>query len=244
MNLSSPLLIATALFGASSFASAAPKEPTPVVDPAVAPEGDQRSRQNAPGEAIPGTSVRPEGMDQSNVPKTGLDRKKATTEDVGASNTDTNKPPLAPDDRQFLTMTHQIDMAEMSAGEMAVQRSQSADVKSYGSMMMRNHQKSHAALKRLANSNAVPLPSKPDAEHAAVAMKLKQASAKDFDGVFMTEMVAGHQKAIALHEKASASSKDAEVKALADNNLPVLKTHLAEAQRVQAVVMKPGTTKP
>lgn len=79
-----------------------------MVHPAIEPSGDQRTRQNAAGEATPGTSVRSEGMDQSNVPKTRLDQKKARTEDVGASNTDANKHPLPKMDRTFFATVHQI----------------------------------------------------------------------------------------------------------------------------------------
>lgn len=103
---------------ASSFAA----ENKAAVVPAVDPAGDQRSRQDAPGEAIPGNTVRPEGMDQSNVPKTAMDRKNAQAQDVGASNIDMNKPQLAELDRNFLINSNQGDMVEVSAGEMAKRR--------------------------------------------------------------------------------------------------------------------------
>jgi putative membrane protein len=228
--------VAGGIWLAAAMMAAQAQEPPPAVDPAVEPSGDQRSRRNAPGEAIPGTSVRPEGIDQSNVPKTPLDRKKATAEDIGANNTDGNKPPLKEADRMFLMQAHQTDMTEMQAGEMAKTRAKNPEVKAYGEMMMKDHKKSHGAGMTLAKSNALSLPDKLDSEHQAMADKLKSASDATFDEVFMQQMVAGHQKAIALHEKTSKESKDAEVKALADGNLPVLKKHLMEAQRVQSAL--------
>ena len=167
-----------------------------------------------------------------------MDRKNAQAQDVGASNIDMNKPQLAELDRNFLINSNQVDMVEVSAGEMAKIRGTSPEIKAYGRLMMADHHKGHDALLTLAGSNGVPLGKTLNAAHQATADRLKMAPAGAFDKMFIDAMVAGHHKAIAANETASKNSKDAKVKALADNNLPVLRAHLMEAQRIQGALVK------
>jgi putative membrane protein len=69
------------------------------------------------------------------------------------------------------------------------------------------------------------------ASHEQKLNILKQQSGADFDRQYMQMMVNDHIKAVKMFEKASNYS-DAEVKAFATKNLPVLREHLASAQSI------------
>lgn len=226
-----------ALFGAALLAavagSAVADEAKSDVEPVVEPSGDQRNQPNAPGEAVPGTSVRPEGMDQSNVPQTPLDRQKANAEDVGARNTNANLPPLKESDRNFLMASHQMAMAENAAAELAIQRATKASVKQYANQLLDAHQDGRNQISKLAKKNGVQLESELAAHHAATIVTLSSTESSAFDAQYLSEMIASHRAAVALHESTSQNSDDSEIKAAADRTLPVLRKHLAEAQRLQ-----------
>jgi len=75
---------------------------------------------------------------------------------------------------------------------------------------------------------------------SAVAPDSALVSAKgaDFDRMYMSQMVADHQKTIQLFETASTNVTDPDIKAFAVKTLPLLKQHLASAQ---SIVSKLGT---
>jgi putative membrane protein len=62
--------------------------------------------------------------------------------------------------------------------------------------------------------------------------RLAGLSGKPFDDAFMTHMVQGHTRSVAKFEKASSDLEDGELKQFVESTLPVLKDHLAMAQRL------------
>ena len=60
----------------------------------------------------------------------------------------------------------------------------------------------------------------------SIYKKLNEKTGKDFDNAYCKLMVDGHTSAVALFEKASVESTDAEIKSWATEILPILRTHL------------------
>src|SRR5690606_38864196 len=60
--------------------------------------------------------------------------------------------------------------------------------------------------------------------------KLEALSGQEFDRAYIEAMVKDHEKAVAMFEKQSRTSKDAELKTFAEKTLPVLKQHLDHAR--------------
>ena len=56
---------------------------------------------------------------------------------------------------------------------------------------------------------------------------LKNIPAKDFDRIYVRMMVPDHRQTIQLFEKYAVTGKDPDVRAFAQQTLPVLKEHLA-----------------
>jgi putative membrane protein len=62
--------------------------------------------------------------------------------------------------------------------------------------------------------------------------RLAALSGKPFEDAFTTHMFQSHTKSVAKFEKASSDLEDAELKQFVESTLPVLKEHLAMAQRL------------
>jgi putative membrane protein len=137
---------------------------------------------------------------------------------------------LAGDDASFMKAAAATGMAEVKLGELAGEKSESAEVKEFASMMVTDHAKANEELKGIASSKGVELPADLDAKHKALHAKLSKLSGAAFDKEYVSEMLKGHKKAVGDFEKAAKSAKDPEVKAFAEKTLPTLKHHLESAQ--------------
>ena len=140
---------------------------------------------------------------------------------------------LAKADHDFMVKAAGGGMFEVEAGKLAESKGKSESVKSFGSMLQKDHSAANDELKALAGKKNVTLPA---AVPPHMQKKLdKLAKSKDFDKDFMKEVgITDHKKDIADFEKASKSAKDPDVKAFASKTLPTLKHHLDEAQTTVA----------
>jgi putative membrane protein len=130
------------------------------------------------------------------------------------------------------------DMFEVQAGQLATEKAQSGDVKSFGQRMVDDHTKTTKELKTLIADKDIKaeLPSKLDSEHQAMLDKLTGLSGNQFDKAYMQSQVKGHEKAVSLFEAYAASGENKDLKSWANDTLPTLKDHLKEAKNVTAQV--------
>ena len=127
--------------------------------------------------------------------------------------------------QHFLIVASIGNLQEASAGQLAVQKANLADVRSFGQMMVKDHTRAEQQLLQLAKSRGYNLPGaatggiQPD-------LNLKNASA-DFDRLYVHGMLAGHNNTVQTFENYAVNGKDPAVKAFAQQQLPTLKAHLA-----------------
>lgn len=140
---------------------------------------------------------------------------------------------LSGGERRFVETAARHGMAEVQLGKMAQDKAQDAQVKDFGRRMVEDHGKANDQLKSLASAKGVTLPTEPDAAHKRLADRLAKLSGAEFDHAYMKEMVDDHQKDVKEFRDMARSAKDAEVKAFASANLPVLEEHLKMAQALQ-----------
>ncbi len=137
-------------------------------------------------------------------------------------------------DQEFMTKAAAGGLYEVEAGNLAQQKSQSAEVKSFGSMLVKDHTAANEELKTLAASKGVTLPTAVPADKKKRLDKI--ASAKDFDKEFVKEIgLDDHKTDIRLFEKASKDADDADVKTFATKTLPTLKAHREHAEGLKKV---------
>ena len=127
-------------------------------------------------------------------------------------------------------------MAEVELGKLAAQKATHAEVKNFGEMMVKDHTGANEKLKALAQTHNVALPKELDRAHQNAKEKLSKREGAEFDKDYMDQMVKDHKKTIDLFEDTAKKSDVPDVKAFAQNTLPVLKQHLELAQKLEEQV--------
>jgi putative membrane protein len=128
-------------------------------------------------------------------------------------------------DRTYLQGAHQSNLAEIAAGKLAQAKGSSKAVKDLGVMLVNDHSKLDAAVRKVAAATKVSLPTAPNAEQRAMQAKLTAASAADFDAMFVAGQIEGHAKTLALGAAEAKAGKDATVKKTAAAAAPVVAEH-------------------
>lgn len=124
-------------------------------------------------------------------------------------------------------------LAEIQTSELALQKSQSADVKAFAQMMITDHTKANKELAGVASK--LNLKVADDAELMARAKKMVlEYRDESFDKAYANNQVVAHEQTIKLFEDEMKSSTTPELQAFAKETLPKLKHHLEQAKALQA----------
>jgi putative membrane protein len=134
-------------------------------------------------------------------------------------------------DQAFVKEAIQGDLSEVKVGQLAQQKGQSQDVKSFGQMLQQDHSQNLQQAQQLAQQVSVTPPTEPNAKQKAMYDKLSKLNGAQFDKAFAKDMVKDHKEDIAKFQK-EAKSKG-EVAQFAQQTLPVLQKHLQTAQSIQ-----------
>lgn len=126
------------------------------------------------------------------------------------------------------------NFAEVQLGQLAQQKSSNSQVKSFGTMLEKDHSAANDAAKQAAQTLGVTAPTGPSAMQKQTYDKLAKLSGNDFDKQFAQDMVADHEKDIKKYEQASKHNDAAG--AYAQKVLPKLREHLQHAHSLQQSV--------
>jgi putative membrane protein len=110
---------------------------------------------------------------------------------------------------------------EVAMGQIAEQKAQSDDVKSFGKRMITDHNKANDELKSIASKKGVQLPSK---EHTSKWIS---------DKAYMDMMVKDHEKDLAEFQEEANSSSDPDLKKFAEDTAKMVQEHLDLAKETQ-----------
>lgn len=149
-------------------------------------------------------------------------------------------------DEYFLVWAREANLAEIATGELAMEEAATEEVRAYGEEMVEAHRRADAQLERLAEGKGVDLPSETDQAHRALTRHLEELDGEAFDREYIGAMVADHEKALAMFESRAESASDPQVRAWAQEMVPVLAEHLDRAQRLQEQLemVSPARTTP
>jgi putative membrane protein len=187
----------------------------------------QESNTNNDTAATTSTSV---SASDTSATTTTMDTSATTTGATGGTTSS-----MDPADKEFVVKAAQGGQAEVTLGNLAVQKATSPDVKNFGTQMVNDHSKANDELKQLATTKGLTLPTDLG-EHQKDADELGSKSGKDFDKAYMDMMVKDHEKDVAEFDKQSKNGKDADLKAWATKTLPTLQQHLDMAKSTQKKV--------
>ncbi len=152
---------------------------------------------------------------------------------LGAHAADAGK--LSGQDKSFLKDAAEGGNAEVEGSKVALDKSGSADVKTFAQMMVDDHGKAGAELKGLADQKGVKVSDTPSMTKKAEIKLLSERKGSSFDQHYADSIgVKAHQDTIKLFQKEVDKGSDADVKAWASKTLPTLQHHLEAAQALKA----------
>lgn len=143
---------------------------------------------------------------------------------------------MSPEDKEFVVKAGMGGLYEVQAGNLALQKAQSAEVKAFAQRMVTDHGKSNTELSQLATAKGLALPTELDGEMESAVEHLGTLSGAEFDKAYMQHMVPDHEKTVADFDRASTTATDADLKGWAGKTLPVLQEHLRMAKEVAGKV--------
>jgi putative membrane protein len=140
---------------------------------------------------------------------------------------------VARGDRKFIEEAAGSGMFEVQVSQLAASKATDPNVKSYASMLVDHHTAANNELVKIANARRVELPAAPPRGMRKDIEKLGKKNGAEFDRDYIREVgIKAHEKDIKLFQGASKDVKDPELKAFVDKTLPVLREHLAAAQKL------------
>ena len=133
---------------------------------------------------------------------------------------------------KFLHDAIQGDNSEMRLGSLIAARGQSADVRSYGRTLARDHSAARGQAVAVARQMHVGVPTSMMAEARAEYAKLQRLRGRSFDREVRRYMTDDHKKDISDFRD-QARSGDRRTAALARQQLPTLRKHLRMAESLR-----------
>lgn len=130
-------------------------------------------------------------------------------------------------------------IAEVETSKLALEKSASADVKSFANMMITDHSKANDELAAIAKKHDIEVP---DSTTLVKQAKEKILDLRDesFDAAYANNQVKAHEETIELFKKEANTVTDdkvkgaTELKGFAQKMLPALEKHLEMAKKLQA----------
>lgn len=124
---------------------------------------------------------------------------------------------------------------EIESSKLALSRSSDPQIRAFAETMVADHTKIATGLKRAASDarGDITLPTAMDADHEALLTKLRAATGRDFDALYVQMQTTAHQQAVGLF---GAFAKDGDQTALKDfaaQTLPMLQGHLEQVLRIR-----------
>ncbi|MBW3130691.1 DUF4142 domain-containing protein [Hymenobacter profundi] len=139
-------------------------------------------------------------------------------------------------DSDFMTKAASGGMLEVELGRLVAQRGATPEGKQFGQHMVDDHSKANEELKALASQKNITLPSTLGEDHREVLDDVTDEKGVDMDKKYLKEMVKDHEEDVKEYTEASTNASDPDIKAFAAKNVPILKQHLAMAQKMYAAV--------
>lgn len=149
--------------------------------------------------------------------------------------------PAAPalTDANIVALLDGANVADSSAGSVAAAKGTSAEIKSFGRDMMRDHHALRAAGQALAKKlNVTPEIPAGDKGAAAAAAWRDSLNAMprgaDWDKAYINQEVTYHEAVLATAQAGLAAAQNAELKALIEKAAPNVQAHLEHAKQLQS----------
>ena len=128
------------------------------------------------------------------------------------------------------------DMYEIQAADIALERSQNAQVKELATMIKTDHTAASNAMQAMLPQAAPDMtpPTELDERRQGLIDNLRSASAENFDATWIDQQIAAHNEALTLHR--GFSNEDSPLAAHARSVVPKIEAHLRQAEQIKAAM--------
>ena len=141
-------------------------------------------------------------------------------------------------DSNIVFLLDEANMADSAAGAMALKKATNPDVKAFAKLMMAEHHALRVGGQALAKQLGV-TPKLPERDPLAGYVRnemdalKKTAKGAEFDRTYIDHEVSIHQAVLDFANQARVTTQTAELRALIEKAVPVIKKHLDQAQEIQ-----------
>ena len=135
----------------------------------------------------------------------------------------------------FLLMAGEGDVFEITSSQMALMRSQNAEVRNFAQMLIEHHTRlTNATLTEAKAAGVAAPPPVLTAPKRAMIDALLGAGAADFDRVYLQQQATAHNEALALHTNYAARGEVPQLRRAAMSAIPVVQQHLAQVRTLSS----------
>ena len=128
--------------------------------------------------------------------------------------------------QQFAEKAAVSNLFEIQSSELALEKAEAEEVKSFAQKMIDDHTKAGEEMKAAAQADGVSsVPEELDATHKEMMDKLNAASGQEFDQQYVQMQEQAHQEAVTLFKDFSENGSDSKLKEFAAATLPTLEQH-------------------
>jgi putative membrane protein len=145
----------------------------------------------------------------------------------------------AADDKHFITVAGQADLAEIKQSELALEKSRNKDVRAFAKRMVKDHHMLMDKMKPFAAKYKVPPPALVSTDQDAQYSALQGLSGTEFNKAYIEDMDKDHHKALALFDAELAATTDSDLKATVTAGRAVVADH---TQMADALAQKMGVS--
>jgi putative membrane protein len=140
---------------------------------------------------------------------------------------------ITPSTPDFIRQAAMSDMFEIQSSQLAAQKADDAQTKSFAQKMVTDHTKTSSEVKAMVSGGKVKgadLPTDMSSSQKSMLDKLKGLNGKDFTKQYHSDQVSAHKDAVSLFERYGKGGDNEDLKAWANKTLPDLQGHLKMAQ--------------
>lgn len=142
-------------------------------------------------------------------------------------------PSVSATDTQFAVQGSRSDLFETETSRLALQKARRPGVRQYAQRMIDHHTASTQQLQRLAGNKGIALPGSLEPQQQQILASLESASpGASFERQYLAGQVDGHVATVGLYRSEIAGGTDPDLKAMAQQGLPEIEQHLADARRL------------
>lgn len=163
------------------------------------------------------------------VPLMAADSPAAPAAQVDTPTAGASQPAGKPvDDVSFVRRATESGRKEVAAARDALPQLKRPELRRMAEILVQDHTSANAKLSKIAESKGWPLPGP-----QIPAPPPTGTASSDFDDRWTAEMIAGHERSVALYRAQAQGGEDQDLRKFARDALPTIEHHLEELKRLQ-----------